>query len=239
MSQLLQVAARRQPSITGVDATTPPFYVSEGIPYDAGGVAVDSVSPITHHHQGLPFTANGRIAANINSPTYFGSGAAPFAPTGRLSIQTTAVDSVLAGVPFTITSGVRGEANTPSFGPELITNGEFVDASGWSTGTGWIIQNCRAECNSVAANNLEQSLAVPLVRGKTYQLDFDMLNYVSGEIVVRLTGDGFTDFAPAQSSDGHYTGQITATGNYPTFRARTSADPTNLMVDNFSLKEVL
>jgi len=239
LSQLLQVAARRQPSITGVDATTPPFYVSEGIPYDAGGVAVDSVSPITHHHQGLPFTANGRIAANINSPTYFGSGAAPFAPTGRLSIQTTAVDRVLAGVPFTITSGVRGEANTPSFGPELITNGEFVDASGWSAGTGWIIQNGRAECNSVAANNLEQSLAVPLVSGKTYQLNFDMSNYVLGAITARLTGDGSIDFLPPMTSDGPYINQVVAVGNYTGFRLKPTSNPTNLMVDKVSLKEVL
>ena len=127
----------------------------------------------------------------------------------------------------------------PSFGPELITNGEFVDASDWTVQTGWIIQGGRAECNNIAALDLIQTLPVPLVSGKTYQLNFDMLNYVLGEITVRLTGDGSLDFLPPMASDGHYTDQVVAVGNYTGFRLKPTSNPTTLMVDNVSLKEVL
>jgi len=104
MSQLLQVATRsgQLPIVIGVAA---PSHVSQGIPYDANGVAVDSVSAVNHYHQGLPFTANGRIRVSSGLPTYFGSGAAPFRPLG-LAIQLTATNHYATGIPYSATSSL-------------------------------------------------------------------------------------------------------------------------------------
>ena len=104
MSQLLQVATRTGllPAVVG---TLAPLYFDQGIPYDAGGIAVDTSSAVDHWHQGLPFTATGRIRASVSNPDSFGSGAAPFAGQ-YLSVQLAATDHTTVGIPFTAASAI-------------------------------------------------------------------------------------------------------------------------------------
>ena len=228
MSQLLQVAARRQPSITGIDATTAPFYVSEGVPYDVGGVAIDSVSPITNYHQGIPFTANGRIAADINAPTYFGSGGAPFTPTGRLSIQTTATDHVLAGVPFSILSGVRGEANAPSFGPEIFTGWLNINAPWTGAGLGpWSIDG-----SQVANADLRNNAGVTPPNDTVLQFNIDVLALSGGSSFLY----GYSSTPLISLVVGMNTVTHTKNSNNLILRANVGTITT---VNSVSIKEVL
>ena len=82
---------------------------SQGLPYIGDAVAVDLSAAVTHHHQGLPFTADGKLAAVVAAPDYFGSGAAPFTSAGRLAVSSNAASKYLAGVTFDASGSVATE----------------------------------------------------------------------------------------------------------------------------------
>ena len=121
MSQLLQLATRSGDLAT-VDGVAAPEYVSQGLPFDATGLAVDTASPIAAYHQGLPFTENGRLAVTQDAGSKdFGSGGAPFV-NGRLSMDTAPVARVQAGAPYTSASALGGTGLAPFLGV-TITSG--------------------------------------------------------------------------------------------------------------------
>lgn len=120
MSQLLQIATRSG-LLPAVDGVAAPAYVSQGIPFDATGVAVDTAGAVSYYHQGLPFTANGRLVIAEIVPSYYGSGAAPFTATGILSGDGSGIDHVNSGIPYGITGGIAVDGLVPFLGV-LITS---------------------------------------------------------------------------------------------------------------------
>jgi hypothetical protein len=103
MSALLQGVPIRvdDGSIYAINGITPVDHFHNGLPYEAdGALSMDNVGAITHHHQGLPFTALGRLAIGL-TPTYFGSGAAPFNVDGRLAVATVIPTHFSSGVGYT------------------------------------------------------------------------------------------------------------------------------------------
>ena len=115
MSQLLQVATRSglrvgENTLTFAPGTiairtgrSAPLLVTGGIPFDADGVvAVTNFGAIAYYHQGLPFTSEGRLCVELDGAVArVGNGGAPFTATGLLALSTSAVDRVIAGIPYT------------------------------------------------------------------------------------------------------------------------------------------
>jgi len=103
-------------SIPVLDGTAVPTYFDEGIPYEAGRLAVDLSSAIQHYHMGLPFTANSRLAVSTANPVRFNSGATPFDAAGRLCMSSLPVDHYSAGIPYVSTGGIAAEGLAPFLG---------------------------------------------------------------------------------------------------------------------------
>jgi hypothetical protein len=107
MSALLQ-SAPKDPNtgqILSVAGTDAPEYFTNGLPYDAGLVAIDTAGVVDHYHQGLPFTEVGRLVVTQNAPLYFSTGAAPFADS-KLCATEDEVTHWVNGVPYTAVSAV-------------------------------------------------------------------------------------------------------------------------------------
>ena len=67
------------------------------------------------------------------------------------------------------------ETNTET--PEMVTGGNFANASDWTLGTGWAISGNQAvHTGSAGAGYIQQSTAggKPFVQNKWYQLTFDV-----------------------------------------------------------------
>ena len=118
-----------------------------------------------------------------------------------------------------------------TFGPELITNGDFATDSNWTKGTGWSISGGTANNNGTSgSNNLSQSNI--LVVGKKYKIDITVSNYVSGNVQV--------------SAGAVPRGTMTANGTYTFYQTCTPsttfyiiANSFNGSIDNVSVKEVI
>jgi len=100
-------------SIQVLDGVLAPEYFYQGLPWEAGVLAVDLVGAIDHYHEGIPFTAVGRLAVSEDAPVRFGAGAAPFDANGRLAMSNDAVDHYSSGIPYTATGGIAAEGLTP------------------------------------------------------------------------------------------------------------------------------
>lgn len=86
-----------------------PAYFHNGIPYEADGAVAAFTGAPTHFHQGLPFNIEGRLCRiGAAEPSYFGSGAAPFA-SSRLN-------DIPSASPTHYSSGVGYNPGTPTGG---------------------------------------------------------------------------------------------------------------------------
>ena len=151
--------------------------------------------------------------------------------------------SIKEVVPFDDTSGqvgtstitqVENERNINSgLGQELITNGGFDADSDWNVGTGFSISGGVVSANA-PTGNLDQSVSV--LAGKTYRVEFTILNYVSGDIRFRFTGTS-NENGTLRTADGTYVEEITLTNNQALFRFPATGGIMD--IDNVSVKEVI
>jgi hypothetical protein len=118
------------------------------------------------------------------------------------------------------------------YGPELVTNGDFATDSDWSKDSGWSIANGEAIASS-APNGSSLYQDAGLVVGKTYLVQYEIKNFVSGEIVARC-GNTFGNF---NSSNGVYKERLVcAVGSNIVIRTGSN---TSCSIDNVSVKEDL
>ena len=116
-------------------------------------------------------------------------------------------------------------------GSELVVNGSFDTDSDWIKQEGWTISGGTANFldGGIGNRNIYQSM---LTVGKTYELTFTILNYVSGGI--RNVSQG--GFIPTYSANGTYTETFVATNSSLFLKADINSE---LSIDNVSVKEVL
>lgn len=121
-------------------------------------------------------------------------------------------------------------------GPELITNGEFDDGSGWMLGGMEAIADGYLSSPGLVLANQE----VPgIVSGKTFRVSLDILNEVDGGEMLELyfwDGDSEYQMLFEVRSSGHYSADIVANANYP--RIQLIGLFTG-WIDNVSVREVL
>ena len=89
-------------------------------------------------------------------------------------------------------------------GPDLVTNGGFADATGWTAGTGWTIGAGVASAAGPTADGLRDSQAA-YITGQTYEVTFDK---TGGAIVTVYVRGSAVPFSTAAS--GTLTARIVA-----------------------------
>lgn len=123
-----------------------------------------------------------------------------------------------------------------TLGPNLITNGDFESATGWSLGAGWSVSGGKLIANSAVAGT-QANQTIPLQGGKYYQFSFTV-DSIAGSISTAFAGAPTTGIGAAKSSAGNYNeiAQV-ATGNNS---LRLLANGTlTAQFDNISVREVL
>jgi hypothetical protein len=118
-------------------------------------------------------------------------------------------------------------------GSEQVTNGDFATDSDWNMAGGTFeITNGKLHCISDGSYQYAGQGGVFVV-GKTYKVTFDIVDYTSGSIRVRPSGQSpFNTY----NANGTYTQYITATNTTLVIERNSACD---LFVDNVSVKEVL
>ena len=126
----------------------------------------------------------------------------------------------------------EGFSYQDSLGSELIVNGDFATDTNWNTASNWTISNGSANADGSSSGLLNQT-TIPTVVGKTYKVEYTILNYVSGS--VRFGYGGVSE--SFRTSNGTYTSYRLATNTNSTF----SSSSINFIgsIDNVSVKEYL
>ena len=115
-------------------------------------------------------------------------------------------------------------------GSELITNGDFSNGStDWILDSGWSVSDNKALCDGTNLAYITQTAV--LTTGKSYKVQFDIVDYTSGSIKYRDNG-----FVSGQSFSGvgSYTDYVVAGGG----QFRLMSENFIGSIDNVSIREV-
>ena len=124
----------------------------------------------------------------------------------------------------------------PTFGAELITNGDFATDTDWTKGSGWTISGGTASAVS-ATGELSQT-GIDFDTSKTYRIEYVISGYSgSGGVKARLKG-AVWNTGILRNGNGSFTETITSTGENYVFAFVTSSSFSG-SIDNVSVKEVL
>ena len=128
-------------------------------------------------------------------------------------------------------SKIYTQKPVPSYGAELVTNGNFATDSNWTKGTGWTISGGTANgTGSVISSIIQQPTYIV---GRTYKLTFTISNRTVGTIrpFIGVTSGLF------YTSNGTFSENIVySSGTDVNIQKR---DSFNGSIDNVSVKEVL
>jgi len=121
-----------------------------------------------------------------------------------------------------------------TFGPELITNGDFATDSNWTKGTGWSIANGKASRTAQSGSTAcDQSIS--LIAGKKYKIVYT-LTISAGSFNVRFSGTTNVNGLSRTTSGTYIDYLVAATGNN-TFRLVGADGSFAGSIDNVSVKE--
>ena len=144
---------------------------------------------------------------------------------------------LLEGKSISLFPGLSTVLTPPDpFGPEMIVNGDFATDTVWTKGAGFSIAGGRA-IRIVDASTSGLSQPVAFVAGRSYQLVFTVLNFVSGQFLPRFTG-GTNRNGSLRTANGTYTETLLANAGNITIQFFASAT-TLADIDNVSIREVL
>lgn len=88
MSALFNACPRGEyGQILAIQGDGPPDSYVNGLPFEAGRLAIDIGPTNPRWHQGLPLTPAGRVACGNLAPSRFNSGTMPLTPAGRLAVD--------------------------------------------------------------------------------------------------------------------------------------------------------
>lgn len=218
---------------------------SSGSPYSPEiGVSLPTASGmehVTYFYATKPFTS---FVLNWNA-----TGASSLAVTGISVRELTAINTATmfqdaAGTtPVTAVEQPVGLILDKSrglvLGPELVTNGTFDNATGWTLTAGTTISGGKLNFSATAANNPNAFIALSSsATGDVYSVTVTISDYVAG--VVRFRVYPANSDSLVFSGNGTYTFYVTApSGSNGNFGVLTVGASTTLSIDNLSVKRVL
>jgi hypothetical protein len=125
----------------------------------------------------------------------------------------------------------------PTLGPELVTNGDFSSATGWTAQSGWTIGSGVLTGNVASAAFASTFRSVSLTVGRTYSVTFTITGYTSGE--VRAILGGTTEvFGSARTSTGTFTQLLTAVAGSNSIAIQAGNPGFVGTIDNISVREL-
>jgi hypothetical protein len=158
----------------------------------------------------------------------------------RVTDQYNVTEAGVSSVSYLFFDGVNDSLATPSIdfpayeqlGSELVANGDFASATGWTAETGWSIGSGVATKVVSGANaNLFQDIGI--VAGRTYRVTYT-LTYVAGGFQMIIGGTA----SSVKLASGTYTDYIVAGSSNLRVSAFGNAAFAGT-IDNISVKEVL
>lgn len=122
---------------------------------------------------------------------------------------------------------------TPTYGSELVTNGDFATDSDWTKGSGVTISSGSANFLNVANNQALIQNGI-LSASKLYSVTFTISNYTQGGIRVGVSTTNSTTI----SANGTHTVELVSGASFLNIYFYATST-TTLSIDNVSVKEVL
>ena len=133
-----------------------------------------------------------------------------------------------------------------ALGPELVTNGDFASATGWTLGTGWSIGGGTATFTATGANSALSTIAPAAVSGRTYEIRYTVVSNTLNGGAFRLGAFSgasyFSSLFQLQATPGTYVVRLVSvpagSGNVLDFWVTSGATSGALTIDNISVKEL-
>ena len=155
------------------------------------------------------------------------SSAAAGAPWYQDSVGTTQVTAVEQAVGFAVDRSLGGV-----LGPELVVNGDFSSATGWTAEAGWMITGGQAVATAIA-NNSSAVFQVGAIAAanKWYEITYQITSYTAGRLRVDFGGVS----SVMATAVGVYRSRVFTTGT-GALAVRGDSGPTTAAIDNISVK---
>ena len=126
---------------------------------------------------------------------------------------------------------VLDKKNGLVLGPELVTNGDFSSATGWTAGAGWTISGGVANSAGGVGTNLTPIVSINAKVGATYLIVYDLVSKSGGNCIFAFGGIN----GASHSTPGTYREVITATstGVFTMYSGTFTGS-----IDNISVREI-
>ena len=151
-----------------------------------------------------------------------------------MGVNTKSFDNASDMITFSRASGAYGLTKV-SYGPELVTNGDFATDSDWSKGTGWTIAGGVASFSGGTGADLTQT-GLNVEANKAYQISFDMTQISGGgfRVVVDTSGSFVSQYF---TTTAQHT-VVFAVGATSTRLRLSTLGGANFSIDNVSVREI-
>ena len=128
----------------------------------------------------------------------------------------------------------------PTWGPDLISNGDFVDGLYWTLSSAMVIAGGVLHYDDLANGTAENS-TTDLVIGKTYRIKFDILNTVAPGAYIRFWDGGWLELTPAYTYylNGSTEIEIVAPRTKTGFKIKSLTAGQPYDIDNIVIQEKL
>jgi hypothetical protein len=166
----------------------------------------------------------------------------------RVTDQYNVTEAGVSSVSYLFFDGVNDSLATPSInfpagptnptlGAELVVNGDFSSATGWTAQSGWTIGSGVLTGNVASAAFASTFRSVSLTAGRTYSVTFTITGYTSGEVRANLGGTTEV-FGSARTSTGTFTQLLTAVAGSNSIAIQAGNPGFVGTIDNISVREI-
>ncbi len=125
-------------------------------------------------------------------------------------------------------------------GSNICPNGVFVDATGWSLGTGTTISGDKLNFDTTSSDSYSEIdyTGDALLRYDIYRIDFDVSNWTAGYIAFRISGSTVAIGVDDWGNDSYHD-YVSIQHDTPIIEIKASGTNPSMSVDNLTVRKVL